>query len=309
MRTLSEVPLFSICIPTCETMDNLHRTLCAIDEVNSKGSKISVCISYNGKDFPGFLSQKRNYRNINVFYRQSEPFSVSAARNLGVEALETQWIIFLDDDVTVQSSWRSTLETLMEVGPRAVIIGGRVVPKLEGCAEPRWLGEILRDVYWSAQDFGPVKKRLQLADPQLIGANMICRRDFLIEIGGFLPIQPSEDSFICWEAIHRGFDVEYWPDLLVHHRIPPARTFRKWFMRKAWAGGVNFQKALWVARTKNLPVVAPSPIFDILKPCCGILLNLLRLNLIKMHTHFMMLIYGFGRASAFFFRRSKVGYH
>ena len=158
----------------------------------------------------------------------------AAARNLGVQAVETRYVAFCDDDTWWEPGALSEAVALLDAHPDLAILSARV---LVGPGESE-------DPTCTAMASSPLP-RGNLPGPALLGflagAAVIRRRAFL-EVGGYEPkfFIGGEESLLALDLAARGWRLAYASQLTVHHYPCLQRD----------ANGRNkflIRNALWVA--------------------------------------------------------------
>jgi GT2 family glycosyltransferase len=135
------------------------------------------------------------------------------ARNFGAEHATTAWLLFIDADCRPESG---LLDSYFATPPsdRAAVIGGEI------------LGEDSQDApaaRWTRSRRGRRTTRELALGPHPAAAtgNMLVRRAAFDEVGGFHEgVRSSADVELCWRLQDRGWQLEYRPSALVHHRDP-----------------------------------------------------------------------------------------
>jgi mycofactocin glycosyltransferase len=156
----------------------------------------------------------------------------AAARNTGLAACTTDFVAFMDSDVTPRRGWLEALlghfcdPTVALVAPRIVGLAHseNVVARYEAVHSSLDLG----------QREAPVLPHSTVS--YVPSAAIICRRSAISEVGGFdETMQSGEDVDLCWRLIEVGARLRYEPIALVAH---DHRTqLRDWLARKAFYGG------------------------------------------------------------------------
>ena len=156
----------------------------------------------------------------------------AAARNTGLAACTTDFVAFLDSDVSPRRGW---LEALLGhfCDPTVALVAPRIV----GLSHSENLVARYEAVH-SSLDLGereaPVLPHSTVS--YVPSAAIICRRSTLRGVGGFdETMQSGEDVDLCWRLIETGARLRYEPIALVAH---DHRTeLRDWLARKAFYGG------------------------------------------------------------------------
>ena len=180
-------------------------------------------ISYSCSHAPEKLSSSLRYRG-NTFLIASASGGVSVARNVGWRSARNEWILFLDDDVTISRSFLSKVrERLVERG-----FPGVMTFRVHSIASVKWSG--VRAII--SLDRGPELRHTvppaALALHEVwqygVGAAMLVSSDVLRDTGGFKPglgagrrNGGAEDLEFLWHA-SRHTTVDYAGDIVVRHR-------------------------------------------------------------------------------------------
>jgi glycosyltransferase involved in cell wall biosynthesis len=107
---------------------------------------------------------------------ESQP-GKSNALNRAIDAAKGEYILWTDDDVTVDAGWLRAYVEAFRRWPEAALFGGRIIPRLEPPV-PKWVAESIAvlDGPYAARDFGNDQQRLSLAEDRVpYGANFAIR--------------------------------------------------------------------------------------------------------------------------------------
>jgi mycofactocin system glycosyltransferase len=156
----------------------------------------------------------------------------AAARNTGLAACTTDFVAFLDSDVTPRHGW---LEALLGhfCDPTVALVAPRIVGMTHS---DNLLARY--EAVRSSLDLGrreaPVMPYSTV--PYVPSAAILCRCSALRDVGGFdETLQSGEDVDLCWRLVDAGARLRYEPIALVAH---DHRTkLRDWITRKAFYGG------------------------------------------------------------------------
>ncbi len=167
----------------------------------------------------------------------------SRSLNVGVAAADAEFLIFTDDDVTVDDGWADALVAPF-ADPSVAVVGGRTLPVWPTGHAPGWLGSrIAEDL--GLRDAGDTPRRL---DPHgVVGVNMALRRSALTDIEGPFEtsLGPTAGIKIDYEEYHlvsllaRRHQIAYAPTAIVRHRIDAARLNWAWMRRMYFQRGVG----------------------------------------------------------------------
>ncbi|HLM81118.1 MAG TPA: glycosyltransferase family A protein [Terriglobales bacterium] len=160
----------------------------------------------------------------------------SYALNSGIREARGDVLAFMDDDVTVESTWLQNLTAALCSGEWAGA-GGRIFPQWP-CAPPSWLPE--KEWYGMAPlvmfDRGP--EAGPLTDPPF-GTNMAFHRRLFEKYGIFRTdlgpgpngkIRNNEDTEFGRRLLEAGERLKYEPTAVVHHSVPQNRLRRGYFL-------------------------------------------------------------------------------
>jgi glycosyltransferase involved in cell wall biosynthesis len=159
----------------------------------------------------------------------------SYALNSGIQEARGDVLAFMDDDVTVESTWLRNLTAGLCSGEWAGA-GGRILPQWT-CAPPSWFPE--KDWFGMAPlamfDLG--LEPGPLTDPPF-GTNMAFHRRMFEKYGVFrTDLGPrsdneirSEDTEFGGRLLAAGERLKYEPAAVVHHSVPPKRLQRQYFL-------------------------------------------------------------------------------
>lgn len=202
---------------------------------------------------------ENDYPNVDFRYFVETNQGLSFARNRGIKESQGETLVFLDDDSYIQEGYLDHLQQQLKAHPEADAFGGKILPVFESGEAPKWLSKW--NYSWvSAIDMGdkvcPFKGK---AFP--IGANMGIRRSMLSEIGLFNTqlgrnkknLMGGEEKDLFERIRNHGGNIYYFPDVVVHHVIPPTRTTKEYIMRIGEGVGKSERiRTLSISKSKYL---------------------------------------------------------
>jgi glucosyl-dolichyl phosphate glucuronosyltransferase len=178
----------------------------------SDGDSIRLCQEFEGR-----------YPDRFRFLIQPQP-GKSRALNMGLAQARGQLVAMTDDDVTCAPEYVGAVAEVFRRYP-ADVVQGRVLMNWIG-GRPEWLSP-RQATELSLWDFGDQV----IPFPQdLSGCNMVVRADVARGVGGFATeLGPgasglNEDTEFSKRLRKAGYRQIYAPQVLVHHRMPSART-------------------------------------------------------------------------------------
>ena len=188
---------------------------------NSTDSTDSIC-----KEF------KQNHPELNVTYVIETKPGLSAARNCGIENSKGDILCFIDDDGFAVSNYVRIIQEYTENVAYADFIsfGGKVIPCYNEGKDPKWLSKYIDGVV-SKVDLGEKVKDFDKKYPA--GCNMIFRRKFFVEHGGFNADLHTrgDDKFVFDKLKKAGLKTLYIPELKVEHFIDDYRLEESFIKR------------------------------------------------------------------------------
>lgn len=180
---------------------------------------------------------ENDYPNVDFRYFIETNQGLSFARNRGIKESRGEILVFLDDDSYIQEGYLNNLQKQLETYTDADAFGGKIDPVFETGEAPKWLSK-WNYTWVSAIDKGnkvcPFKGK---AFP--IGANMGIRKSvfsktdlFNTQLGRSKKnLMGGEEKDLFERIRNHGGNIYYFPDVVVHHVIPPTRTTKEYIMR------------------------------------------------------------------------------
>ncbi len=231
--------------------------------------EILVVDNNSTDDTPQVIQEYRHIlapRLRSVFEPQQ---GLSHARNRALQEAKGQIVSFLDDDVIVDPDWLSTVAAAFKEHS-ATVVGGRsyLIFRAE---RPAWLPEHY-EFYLSRLDYGD--QVIVGTDHDLYGLNFSVRKDVAVQVGGFnlslgrcgpVSLHSGEESELLRKVRARGGVVVYEPRAIVGHIVLRERLTKKWFLRRAFAAGVDTE----ILHLSDGQVPRRSSPFVHLLRCCG----------------------------------------
>ncbi|WP_287373942.1 glycosyltransferase [Prosthecochloris sp.] len=167
---------------------------------------------------------------------------IAAARNCALDACETEFIAFIDDDAYIANSWVSAVKNAFQENDMLAACGGPVKP-VYSIARPEWLSDRLLWAY-SVHERGKCDRDYIFPDHPL-GVNMVfnkkklsLRFDELLGRKGKNLISWEESQFFR-ELMLCGGRVTYLSKAIVYHVIPQERLTKEWLKKRHKAEGVT----------------------------------------------------------------------
>ena len=185
--------MFTLVIATCDRPDRLSRLLRRLERVVAEsGERHRVIVVDNGFAHPvqELVDEFRTAAGHPVDCLRSEPGSKAAALNAGIEAADTEWLGFTDDDTLPREDWLKQAAAYRD-REDCRMFGGLVEPGLPSAPLPRWLvpgrsGRVARLggvlVQYKPREQSGILDR---DDPVPFGANVFVSQEVFREHGGY----------------------------------------------------------------------------------------------------------------------------
>ncbi len=219
---MSELPFVTVVIPTYRRHAQLASCLGALASARYPRERLEVIVVDDGSSAPPHEVVRRAAESLPVRLYLAPHGGPGAARNAGVENSRGDLIAFTDDDCLPDEGWLDALARRHLASPNA-IVGGRTVNALPDNSYSTASQLLVSYLYEYYADARRHRRRFFTTNNLAIG-----RRAFE-EIGGFDPTTPcrtAEDRDLCARASHRGMQLAYAPDAIVHHaHALDARSF------------------------------------------------------------------------------------
>lgn len=150
---------------------------------------------------------------------------LSAARNRGYNESKGEYIVFIDDDETVNTQFADAYIHLFETLPEAGAASGKVIPEYPA-GKPLWLSPLTEKPIACPVDLGNIVKPYP-SRRHPAGGNLALRRSVLEQTGVFNTALGRKGGSLVggeeYELIDRvraaGFSVFYTPDAVIWHII------------------------------------------------------------------------------------------
>jgi glycosyltransferase involved in cell wall biosynthesis len=186
---------------------------------------------------------------------------LSHARLAGIRAAAADLLVFCDDDNVLDCRYLELALHGMENHPLVGVAGGKSLPVYLG-ERPSWYVEGMaplgcQDFGDEAQSFSARSFRNERRYPERapIGAGMVFRRicmDAWIKTVGKTGITDRKgknlssagDCDMVLHALEAGYDIAYWPELKLHHLMPPERLEEKYLAAVSRAAFRDFVRVL-----------------------------------------------------------------
>lgn len=201
MTPLPDQPLVSVIIPVFNAGKYLDSALKSVF-LQTYFNMEAIVIDDGSTDQSGTIA--KSYPAVRYFYQKNK--GVSAARNIGLDASNGEYIAFLDaDDLWKPQKTEEQITFMMQ--HQNVDVTGTYAENFleEGTELPGWLEN---DPNWSKHE------------DYIIPSTMMARRSVFERVGGFDTNLPSgEDTDLLWRVRENGIELAILEKILVRRRF------------------------------------------------------------------------------------------
>ena len=241
----------------CDALERTLRSLAAVVVPAGLSWEILVVDNGSSDETMGTIAKLATALPVRALV---EPrVGLSHARNAAVAAARGEYILWIDDDVLVDSQWLAAYHDAFSEWPHAAFFGGPIVPLFEGDPPP-WLTRALPHVgnAYAAIDLGSAPVALNESTLPF-GANLVVRmaeqrqcaydpalgrRDTLMYAG--------EEWAVLQELLRRGASGRWVPAARIRHVIPAARQSVRYLRRYYTGNGFSLSRHRHVPGEKTL---------------------------------------------------------
>jgi GT2 family glycosyltransferase len=217
----------SIVIITMNRADELERTLDLLAR-RAPGPPVTVVVDNGSIDrTPEVLRRHPWVHDIELDENLG-----GAGRNVGVEAIDSEFVAFLDDDTWPEPDALARAVEFLRRHPDVAVVAAHVLVGDDDRVDPV-------SVEMASGVLGRLDRGFRIAG-FLAGAS-VARADALRAVGGFHPAfgVGGEEELVTWDLLDRGWSLVYLPEVVFHHhpslqRDPAARRTRE-SRNRVWA--------------------------------------------------------------------------
>jgi glycosyltransferase involved in cell wall biosynthesis len=227
--------------------DRFTRTLTGLYAQTLAASQWELILVDNASNVPvNILDLGPQFASNGTLIREPR-VGLTFGRFAGIRRAHGRFLVFVDDDNVVAPDYLSNVLSILQRFPRVGLGGGKSVPEWEGSPPDPWVEEWFGNL--ALRDLGPRELFAEMTDPPTypacapIGAGMIGRREAIEEwldasVTSGTPtgrrgeaFTSGEDCDIVMFALRAGWQVGYFPELVLTHLIPSTRLTRDYLGR------------------------------------------------------------------------------
>lgn len=211
----------TVVIATRNRADDLARTLTRLCELRPSPR---IIVADNGSRDDTARRVRDEFPGVRLI-RLPENVGM-AARNLGVEAADTPYVAFCDDDSWWEQGALSQAEVLFDAYPRLGLVAATTLVGPEARRDP--VCDLMAD--------SPLGTSPDLPGPVVLGflaCSAIVRRSAFLDAGGFNPLLyfGAEEKLLAYDLATRGWGLCYVDRLRAYHHPSSVRPPAAWRRR------------------------------------------------------------------------------
>lgn len=204
-----------------------------------------VVVDNNSPDGTAAICKQyaEEYNTIRFRYFLETNQGISYARNRGIKEACGEYIVFIDDDETIDTTYLQQLDKMLADYPDAQLIGTAVEPVYE-VEKPKWLSHFTMRLITGYYNKGSQVKIVGAGDYPGTGHAIIRKKLFerfgvfntdLGRKGGSLLGAEDKDMFL--RLIENNIPCYYFPGIPIYHHIPQSKLTDDFFARLTYSIG------------------------------------------------------------------------
>ena len=204
-----------------------------------------VLIDNNSPDHTAdiFNDFAQQYKHVQMRYILEQNRGISFARNRGIKESQGEFIVFVDDDETVDTFYLEKLDAYLRDNPQAELAATAVEPVYE-TEKPKWLSHFTMRLITGYYNKGKEVRVLGAKDYPGTGHAIIKKElferfgDFNTELGRKgSSLLGAEDKDMFLRLIENNVACYYFPDIPIYHHIPQNKLTDDFFHRLTYSIG------------------------------------------------------------------------
>lgn len=241
--------MISVVICTYNRSDFLSKAIESLVTQDYDQTFEIIVVDNNSNDLtPQVVERWCERTSIPIHYMLEKRQGLSHARNSGANAAAGQIIAFLDDDARADQRWLANIQMTLTDQPDIVALGGASKPDWE-IQSPSWVADELLSAF-GISSYGD-KPFVMKGKLYPLGGNCAVRREVFERGIYFRPeLGRNGSSLLACEELeffhtvrHRGGDLLYAPNVVIHHYIPAHRITQEYV--REWRYWEGRSVAIW----------------------------------------------------------------
>jgi len=209
---MKKIPLVSIIIVNYNGKTHLEECLSSLEKIDYKNYEI-ILVDNNSTD-TSVEYVKNTYPSITII-KLNRNYGFAEPNNIGAKNAKGDYLLFLNNDTTVNPNFISEMVNVLEQDPQIAICQSLLLkPNGEVDSSGDFIDTLGR-AYSSKNKENEVKKILSAR-----GASMMVRKDSFWDLGGFDKrfFASFEDVDLGWRAWIWGYKIVVVPSSIVYHK-------------------------------------------------------------------------------------------
>lgn len=234
--SVKDLPLVTMLVPNYngeKYLKSCLNSLLATDYPNFR-----VIVVDNGSTDNSVEFIKKNYPTVRMI-RNNENLGYARAINVAMESVESEYVVFLNNDIIVESNWlrqlmlyMNSIKKVAAANPKILFLHNKEVINsaggscdIYGVGWNRGNGEIDRGQYDAVKEVFYVN-----------GAALLTKKDVWEDVGSFDEryFLYGEDLDWCWRARTKGYKILYVPSAKIYHQWRGSGGSMIKFLEKHW---------------------------------------------------------------------------
>lgn len=237
----------TIAICTYNRADYLSDTLRYLSDQTADSNQFEILvINNNSSDQTAEVCADFEKENSRLNFRAVEETrqGLSFARNRAIDEATFNSVLYIDDDVRLDKDFIKTTLGKIAENPDVKCAGGRIYVSFDE-DEPDWIPAELMPMF-GLHDLGDREKVYPKTNfPR--GGNMLIKKEVFDAIGRFdtdlgrigKELLGSEEKAFFDRAREHGFQLYYWPEMSLYHRIGQKRLTKEYLRNQSMGIGYS----------------------------------------------------------------------
>lgn len=190
-----------------------------------------------------FESVAAEYPQVQMKYILETEQGISYARNRGIKESRGEFIVFVDDDETIDTFYLEKLDEYLTAYPDAELAATAVLPVYE-TQQPKWMSHFTKRLITGYYYKGNKVKVVGSGDYPGTG-HAVIKKELFERYGYFntelgrkaKSLLGAEDKDMFLRLIENNIKCYYFPDIPIYHHIPEEKLTDDFFKRLTYAIG------------------------------------------------------------------------
>jgi len=213
----------TVVIPTFNRAVDLERALAHLARQSVGALRVVVVDNSSSDRTPEMIREVMLVWEGRLHYIRREPNGPASARNTGLAATTTPYVLFLDSDIDLPPDWVERAMAYLAHNPRLGAVGGYILYAFDLGRVNAYGGDLGRiGLAWDVDEGTALDAAKGPANRMWINCSaMLARTEIVRDAGGFdeTYFDGYEDSDLGWRLNLMGHGVAVFPDLRAKHNV------------------------------------------------------------------------------------------